>query len=269
MNIFDFKNYKHFVISWVKSQPRSGYGQYKKISDCLGISSVATSQIFKGDRDLTEEQALELSEFLGLLDSESQYFSLLVRHSRASTYRLKNQLKRQIEKAIQDSKILANRFDEELALTEYDKAIFYSTWEYSAIRLSFDIPSVRTVHEVAAKTGIELQKAKMITEFLLEKGLLKQSGEGIQMGPKVVFLNKDSPLIVSRQRAWRSRAAYEMESDNEDNFFYTCPYVASKKTLQSLRAKILKLVEESFTEVKPSQSEELFCMNIDWFKASK
>ena len=268
MNIFEYSNYKKFVRSWVKTQPRAGYGQYKRLAEALSTSSVNISQIFKGDRDLTDEQALEVAECIGLLDSETQFFLLLVRHQKASTHKLKQHLRSELEKAKESSKDLAARVDNEIELTENDKAIFYSSWEYSAIRLAFDISSIKTVTDVCRRTGVEFERAKAIVEFLLSKGLLKQLPGGIELGPKIVFLEKDSPLILARQRAWRVKAFQEMEGAHRENFFYTCPYVASKKTLDSIRGKLLKLVEETLEDVKPSESEELFCMNIDWFKAN-
>src|SRR6185437_12471204 len=98
-SIFEYQSYKKFTHDWVKTMPKNGHGQLRRIAKHLGISSVSVSHIFNGPRDLSEEQALELGDFFGLSEVETDYLLLLVRLERAGTHKLKEQIKRKIAKA--------------------------------------------------------------------------------------------------------------------------------------------------------------------------
>ena len=78
MNVFEYKNYKHCVNSWISLQPKAGHGQLRQLALHLGVNSVVMSQVFRGDRDLTPEQALGVTQFMGLSELERDYFFLLV-----------------------------------------------------------------------------------------------------------------------------------------------------------------------------------------------
>ena len=78
MEIFDTENYKKFVKNRIKSMPNNGRGQYKAISQALGIHTTMVSQIFNGSKDLNPDQAYELCDFLGLVGLEVDYFLALV-----------------------------------------------------------------------------------------------------------------------------------------------------------------------------------------------
>jgi hypothetical protein len=65
---------------------------------------------------------------------------------------------------------------------------------------------------------------------------------------------------------WRLKGFQKMESTDKENLFFTCPIVCSKKSVELLRKKTLKFIEEVLAEIKDSPSEELVCLNIDWFR---
>ena len=268
MNIFEYTKYKKFVRDWVKSQPRGGYGQYKKLSDHLGVATVTVSQIFKGDRDLTVEQALTASGFLGLLEMEQRYFVELVRWARAASPQLRDYCFSEIQKMQAHSKQVGSRVKNERELTDNEKALFHSNWLYSGTRLAVDIPGVDNFTKVAGLLNVPPQEAKSVLEFLIKTGLVRSVEGRLEIGPQVVFLPKDSPHITSRQRSWRIKAFEKMDQKDERDLFYTCPLVCSEKSMERIRQMILTLIKESLDEVKPSPSEKLACLNIDWIRLS-
>src|SRR5690349_12986745 len=111
MSIFEFANYKEWVLSFIQNMPKRGYGQFRKIAQHLNVSSVIVSQIFKGNRDLTIEQAYDLATYFGMTELETKYFLLMVQSERSGTRRLsqhyKNELRILKEKA-QDLKNLVS-----------------------------------------------------------------------------------------------------------------------------------------------------------------
>lgn len=265
-DIYRFRDYKEFVLEWVQAQPKKGYGQFKKMADHLGVGTVFISQVFKGDRHFSEEQAFELSLFLNLLENETRYFVTLVRFARAGTKKLQVHIQQELARLSHESKELKNRIRSDKDLDDASKAIFYSDWFYSAIRLATDIKGLRDVAELSARFNLPIEKVKDAVEFLLKTGLCEWREGELRMGPKIVFLSNDSPHIMSRQRSWRIRAFQKMETANRENLFFTCPLVCSHATAESLRRKILGLIDEVLHDVKESPSEELACLNIDWFR---
>ena len=265
-DIYTFDSYKNFVRKWVEHLPKRGYGQFRKMADHLGVGTVLVSQIFNGERHLNEEQAVDLSQYMNLLEGETKYFMALVRHSRAGTHRLKDHIATEIKQLKQDAKELKGRIKSEADLSKDQQAIFYSDWFYSAIRLAADIPERRDVASISEFLDLPAEKVKMAVEFLLQTGLCEMANGQLCMGPKIVYLPADSPHVLSRQRSWRIRGFHQMESVRPENLFFTCPIVCSTKTAEEVRSKILKFVEHVLGEVKESESEELVCLNIDWFR---
>lgn len=264
-NLFDFKNYKDFVLFWVRSQPKAGHGQFKRIAEYLGVGSVLISQIFNGDRELSTEQALELAEFFNLLEIEKKYFVLLVRKARAGSKKLRDHIESEIQEVLSQSKKLKERIKTKSELSNEDQATFYSSWHYSALRLATDIPSMRNLKSLAEHFSLDIEMVKASMEFLIERGLCVLENGELKMGPRIVFLASESPHIQARQMSWRLKAMDQMGLKDKEDLFFTCPLVCSAETKQILRNKIIALVNEVIKEVKESPSEELSCLNIDWF----
>ena len=96
MIIFEFDDYKNFVNTRIIALPRKGRGEYQKIAEYLRVHATLISQIFKGPRELTLEQACELSTYLSLNALETDYFITLVEFRRAGSLKLKEILERRI-----------------------------------------------------------------------------------------------------------------------------------------------------------------------------
>ena len=86
MNVFLAKDYKELVNNMVKSRPNNGRGEFKKISEFLGVSSVLVSQIFKGSKNISIEQGHKLGSYFGFIDLEKRYFVALISYCRAGTF---------------------------------------------------------------------------------------------------------------------------------------------------------------------------------------
>lgn len=87
-SLFEYQNYVDFLREWIELRPSQGRGQISQMARHLNISSVSMSYIVNGQRNLSEEQAVELVEFLGLTDIESEFFLTLVQFERAGSKKL-------------------------------------------------------------------------------------------------------------------------------------------------------------------------------------
>ncbi|MBL7542612.1 MAG: hypothetical protein JNL11_02295 [Bdellovibrionaceae bacterium] len=57
MNLFETLDYKSWVNERIQTLPKGGRGQYKQMSDHMGVNPTIVTQVFNGDRELTPEQA--------------------------------------------------------------------------------------------------------------------------------------------------------------------------------------------------------------------
>src|SRR5690606_36376892 len=96
MSIWDSNNYKELVTTILKQRPKSGRGEYRRLAQYLRISPVLITQILKGPRDFTIEQAVLVAQYLGFSPLERDLIVLLVSRERAGTHQLKSYYSEQI-----------------------------------------------------------------------------------------------------------------------------------------------------------------------------
>lgn len=262
--IFEYDDYKSFVLAWVKTQERGGYGQFSRFAEALSTTSVAVSQVFKGSRNLNIEQALKLSQYLGLSDMEKRYFILLVERSRAGTTDLVEFFNKQILEIRQQSLSIKNIIEHD-ELSDADKEIFYSSWIYIATWLAADIPSLSTANKLSEKLQIPEEKIRDILHFLVHRSLLKKTARGYSLGKNVVHLPKDSPLILRHHFNWRMKALEAVSTNQGGKVNYSAPMSLSTEAAREIQNEILKIIKKVTKKAADSPSETLYCLNIDWF----
>lgn len=271
MSVFQFLDYKEFVLYWVRSQPKRGYGVFKKISIHLNISTVQVSQIFKGNRDLTMDHAFLLSSFIGLTDLESQFFKLLVEHSRASHHPYKKHLETQIQKIKVESIKLKKRLPQDAQLSKEVQSEFYSDWIYTAVRLSTAIDDVQTVDDISHLLNIPKEKALYVINFLLEHGLIIKNDNQLLIGPSRTHLDKNSAWAQPRRVAWRMKAIERMShldtaSSIESSMHVTLPMAISEKDYEKFKSEIANMIADLYKRIPHSNAEKLYSLCIDFFK---
>lgn len=264
MKIFEFENYKKFVNFALSQRPKRGRGQYRRLAEALRLSSVAVSQIFKGERDLSLEQAFAAARFLLLSKEETEFFLLLVQKARAGSKDLENYFSEKIREAQALQQKLASHVEKE-AFPEEAKSIFYSNWFYSAVRIATSIPELKSVDALAAHFQLPREKVEAIVTFLLRHQLCVQGEEGLAMGPQSTMLPADSPFINNHRRNWRLKGLELMGSSTEE-LFYSGVVSLSQQDVKKLRQRYVDLIAETVKLVKDSPGEELYCMNLDWFE---
>lgn len=266
MNIFEFKNYKEYVDFWVKSKPKDGHGQYKKIADALGMSTVMISQIFSSDRHVSVEHAYELAEYLGLNDLEKEYFLALVQFERAGSFKLQNHFKNLIKQILLKSKDLKKLLPQDAELTDAEKATFHSNWYYSAIRLLTSIEGYKSIDAISEHLQINKSVVSNVIQFLLQHGLCLEKDGEYKLGPNRTHLEADSPYIKTRQMSWRVKGFEKMDNKNPEQLFLTAPMSVSQDQYEKLRARISEIMTDLSKSVVKEKPEKLICLNVDLFE---
>lgn len=269
-SIFAFDNYKDFVKARIKALPKQGHGELARIAKELRMHPTRVSHIFNADMNLTSEQACELSKYFGLSDLESDYFLALVQLERAGSTELKRTTKRQLEKIKTDAKELVNRVPRERALSDEEKALFYSSWAYSAIRLMTSIEGRQDIASLAAALNLAPAKVRKIIDFLLQTGLCLEEKGRLKMGPKSTHLESTSDIVLRHHANWRIQALQRHETLTEAELAYTGPVTVTAEDFKKIREDIAEYISRFTKQVVASEPpEQLACLNIDWFKVER
>ena len=241
-----------------------------KMALSLGIHPTLLSLILAGTRDLNEEHTYDLALYLQLTELETEFFSHLVSYSRAGNHRYKQFIKLKLEAIRKKSEKISNRFEHEKTLTESQRAIFYSSWLYSAIRLFCSTSEKgKTAEEISARFQKSRQSIISILNFLHEAGLVHEENGRYTMGSQRTFLEQGSPHLGRHHTNWRNKAIQKMEDISEKELMFTSPISVSRSDFEKIREEIASLLKSVSITVKESPAEEIACLNIDLFWIEK
>lgn len=267
VSIFDFEDYKAYIHQRIEEMPNRGRGEWARIAKALRLHPTRVSQIFKGEIQLSPEQACTLTNFLGLSAIESEYFMVLVQLGRAGSHDLEQMLKRQIQKIRDQAKQLVNRISREKVLSGEQSAIFYSSWAYSGIRLATSTEQGSSVDKLAIAFGMSREKIRAIIDFLLESGLCVEKDGRLVMGAKTTHLDKTSPLALQHHSNWRLKGLSRHQNLTDLEMAYTCPVSLREKDMIVVREILIQTIQKFLGVVTESDPPDtLACLNIDWFK---
>jgi len=267
MSIFEFADYRVYLRQHFATFPHKGRGKFLELANRLNVHPTVVSQVFAGRREFTEEQAIEICEWLELSPIEAKYLRLLVRIKNAATEKLKKALRTESQEILRESKSLATRVRTAKELSDEERATFYSSWLYSACRLYCStLASGRTIEDIAARFGISRLKAKAVMDFLTRANLAVASGDRYQMGSQSTFVDRHSPFLPKHLANWRIKAIQTIDSLGDDELMFSGPFSLSTDDLERLRERLAELIKDVAKVVKESPSEEVACLNIDLFR---
>lgn len=266
MDIYRFSDYKAYVQAWLESQPHQGRGLLSRIAEHIHVTPPMLSHVFKGDKHLSFEAANDLAEYLALKEDEVEYFMLLVHLARAGSFALKSRLERKVKEEQKKARTIANKVKADREVDEEGKVVFYSNWLYSAVRNMSACPDLNTVDLISSRLHLPRQTVQKVVDFLVEQGLcIAKKGE-LSVGPKQTHVPQTSPHVSRHHQNWRLQSMAKLVEPSAQNLFFTAPMSLSVEAADEIRAKIPKVIEEIREIVRPSDSEVVRCLNIDWFE---
>lgn len=266
MVIFDFKEYREYLLKYIEGLPSKGRGHKKFLSEKLRISTVAMTHIFNGKNSLTLDQGLVISEEYGHTELERQYFFTLIELDRAKTHHLKKYLESKLVEISQKAKDLKNRVGKHDDLDDAAKSIFYSDWLYSGIRMLVGLKEFNSIEDIARYFDLSRSRVSEIVDFLLKFGLVEEKDGRLQRGKFNTHLSKNSPYINSHRRNWRLKGIEKLKEVEESDVFYSGPMVISEDGAYWLREEISQLLSRFTKKVSKTEAEIPMVLNIDLFK---
>jgi hypothetical protein len=268
MKVFDFNDYKAFLKDRILEMPGSGRGFRLRMAEHLRIHTTLVSQVLNGPKHFTLEQAALLCELLALPRLEARYFLALVQSSRAGNETLRRQLASQLQELKAQGEELVHRLPPQKTLTEEAKGVFYSSWQYSAVRLCASIEGLRSAERIAEYLGIPPSRVARLLEFLLNEGLVVEQGGGLALGPPETHLEADSPHVSRHHANWRLRALERTPPLRTHELMFTSPLTIAREDMPKIRQSLVEAIDEATKVVLGSKPDTLACLNIDWFEAA-
>lgn len=266
MNVFEFEDYKVFVREKLKTFPRNGHGQFLRIAKLLSIHTTMVTHIFKGDSNLSVEQALKLADYFAMSALEKEYFVALVLYFRAANVDSKKYFKNQISELRKRALNLSERLNVKKTLNETDQAIFYSAWYYSGIRLLIATREFRGAEEIAEAIGLPVVTVARTLEFLVSRGLVEFNDNIYSVGQTLTYVSRDSHFVGKHHLNWRLKALEQLDHVPSDELVFTNSIAISARDFQLIREEIVKFLERFKSIGDPSPSEQLCFLTIDWRK---
>jgi len=266
-SVFDFDDYKVFVRDVIVQRPHRGRGQYRLMAKHMRVHSTLLSHVFRGAKDLTEEQACSLAAFLELSDLDADYLLALVARNRAGTTDLKSAIERRMLALRERHQQIEHRVPGARTLSETERATFYSHWYYSGVRLAAALPGMPDAEAIAQRLELPVPLVRSALAFLLEAGLLATDEPGgYRLSAKRTHLGPSSPFAAAHHRNWRLEAIRRHSAMSARDFAFTSPITLSRADATKIRALLVDAVARVAEIVEPSSCECLVMLNIDWLE---
>ncbi|OFZ80190.1 MAG: hypothetical protein A3K03_04660 [Bdellovibrionales bacterium RIFOXYD1_FULL_44_7] len=266
-DIYDYDNYKEYLLSDIHRRPGRGHGFRSRMAEAAGCRVAFISQVLNGNLQLNMEQAEAINQLLGHSSDESDFFLLLVQYGRAGTHHLRNRLKSQIDKLRQKRLVLKDRVDIKTSLDLVAQTTYYSSWHYAAVHILTSIAGYQTKEAVAGYLRLPVKKVSDVLDFLCSVGLVRVEAGQFKLGVARIFLGNDSPMILRHHSNWRMRAIESLDRNLESDVHLSTIMSFSKKDLLRLKEQVIKGIEQTRSQARDSvPEEEIYCFCVDFFR---
>ncbi len=266
LDIFMFQDYRDYLKEWIKQAREKKTSNLSRLAQSLKVNASFLAHILSGLKNLSFEQVAEISKIFEHTHLEREYFFALVHIERAGTQLLKAHWESKKNAILEERQKVRSRVGEHVELTAEDRAIFYSSWIYVTVFVATAINNGQTLDQIANKFSLDRSKTEEILNFLERSGICIRENTIYKMGQNSIYISNESPLVVKHHTNWRVKAIQKMDSRQSDELFYTSPMSISSADFKKIRELFLKSIETSQEVAHASPAEDVFCLNIDFFK---
>ncbi len=270
ISIYEFYDYKKFILHWIEQTPNHGRGQRIKLAEAIGCQTPFITHVLSGNYHLSIEQAEACSRWLGLTNDDAEYFMLLVLKQRSSTKSSSDFFQKQLTQKKSEHNVLQKRIQIEQGLAPEIQNQYYSHWDYAAVHMALLNPSNRTAETLESLLGLHRSRINFILQFLLQAQIIEvenKKGSSPQFIVKnpMVHLEKHSPALSQHHTNFRLKAIDQIRESGADQVHYSGVISLSKKDFEWVSSQLSQFLEEVGKKLKDSPDEELAILNFDWF----
>ena len=268
-DIFSFSAYRAYLQAWLKFARDNHTSNLTQLAKLIGVHSSYLGHVITGTKNLSFEQATELSEALNHTAAERDYLFALIQVERAGSEKLRKYWDAKKQEILSDREKMRSRVGGHSELTQEVRSIFYSSWIYVAVFVATAINDGQTLEQIANRFSLSREKAQEILEFLVGAGICNIDGSTFKMGIPVVYLPNESPLVIQHHTNWRVRAIEKIDTRKKADLFFTSPMSMSATDIAKAREILAKSIEQIHEICRVSPAEDIVCLNIDLFHLEK
>ena len=264
--IYEYKNYKQFVLDWMDKTPQNGRGQRKLLAEALSCQTPFITHVLSGDYHFSLEQAEACSRYIELNESETEFFILLVSKQRAGTKSLENFFAKQISLKCEQNAVLKKRLNINESMSIEDQMTYYSSWHFAGIHMALLIPELQSIDALTKYFNLTSSRVLSIIKFLSEQDLIEKKGNLYKVKKSVLHLEKDSPFLIQHHSLWRMKAIETIQSSKNENLHYSGIMSLSSDDYEWVREKLASLLQDIVERLKDSKDEKLASICFDLFQ---
>lgn len=263
-SVFDYNSYKDFLKKIIQLQ-KSQRGFQSKMAKFAGCQPSYLSQALIGKADLLPDHILGIAKFLTMTELETDMFLTLLQRSRATSLEYKYYLDKKIEHLRDIKNDLSERMKVKKISTDIEK-FYYTSWYWSAVHIATSVPGFQTAEELSKRLSIPLNTLALILSKLESHGLILKKGKRWVYKEGAGHLPKESLMTELNHTHLRQRAILDVQKNQADSIHYSSVFTMKKEDSLQLNELIIKFLSESRKISDPSMPEEVFCLNLDYFK---
>lgn len=261
-SIWSFNDYKAFLASLIEAGPR---GQVSRLAEAAGCQRSYLSNVLRTHIHLVADQAYGIARHLGLDESETTYFLLLLEKDRAAARGYKEHLDEKIRQLRLERENLAERLDRQPLQSSADQLTYYSAWYYSAVHILTSIPRFQSVSAISRALSLDAATVGTVLANLEAMSLVRRTGDTWRFHSGDIHVPNDSPMVSLHHNNWRQKAVLHSQTRKE-GLHFTMVQSVSVKVANEIKERLLKLIDEVSGLAGPSESEELIYFGLDQFR---
>ena len=266
LSIFNFKDYRKFIIKKIHSSPKKGRGKKSLLSTFINCQTTYLSRVLSNQADFNLEQAEAVTRFFNLNKIEKKYFITLVQLQRASTIEAVKYLEEELIELKEQSLNLKKRLEIKNTLSEEEKEKYYSHWLYSAVHVLTSLSSINSEKEIADFLSVPINKIREILEFLQAVGLIIIENSNIHIGTTKIHLSNNGHLIYHHHKNWRLQSLCAIDKALNSNLHYSSVVTLSEKDLFKVKNDLIEAIKSVKNTIRDSIPEEkCYSFNLDFF----
>jgi uncharacterized protein (TIGR02147 family) len=265
-NIYQFDGYKTFLVACEQESQRFHRGFRAKLAQAIGCNNAFVSQVLNKGAHFSLEQGIHIARHLALKEDEQNFFLLLIEYERAGIQELREHFQKQLSSMREKFLNIKDRVHHQSVLSAEAQATYYSHWYYAAIHMIVTIGAYRSVASIARALSLKSNLVEDVISFLLSYNLLIEKGGEFLPGPSYLHLDRGSPNISKHHSNWRIAAISSLQSANKGDVHYSTVSTLSEKDVESLRDRLVQVVQDYVQTVQKSSHEEsIYGFNLDFF----
>ena len=263
-SVFEFNSYKkamdHLLL---KGATR---GQLSRAAEMLKCQPSFLSRVIKSEIHLTPEHAFLLTRFWKMSSIEQAYFQTLVDFERAGESQFRSFLLQKLHELKEAHESSTKRSQKEDFSDADQRAVYFSTWIFSALHFLTTIPEFQTLKAISSRIGLTESTTLGYLRLLESMKLVRETKRGWEYAGGQFHVPKDSPFVVFHHQNWRTRSVMDAQDFKSDGIHFTSVLTLSKSDLQRLRELVIQFVSEANEISRPSEPEESAALLIDLFR---